>query len=284
LVEENTEGNSQANKERPAEGGRSNNHHKWKNNFALIARSTCSFLKDSLKKPDNFPQFLVAIFTLLLAVFAVLAWVEATRGTKAIQGQLDVMKSDQRPWIKVEAEIWSDLTFQGDIGALPVRFFLKNVGKYPAFDADVWIKTFLMADGHTDLFEEQRKYCASTRAFGGRKSNDVINGTHGVFLFPDEKIPWLPDGTIVSGGVGPGEIKEFSKVIDGKRQINIWIYGCATYDQGRPDTVHQTGFVFQLARRVKPGGPISYSFSPDDPVPKDLLLLFPAPSADGITN
>lgn len=52
---------------------------------------------EAFRKPDNLPGFLGALFTLLLAIFAYKAWDESTRGTKALEGQLKAIQTDQRP-------------------------------------------------------------------------------------------------------------------------------------------------------------------------------------------
>ncbi|HXP76327.1 MAG TPA: hypothetical protein VN823_19460 [Stellaceae bacterium] len=49
--------------------------------------------------PANLPHYLTAVFTLGLAIFAYYAWTEAVHGTQALQGQLKVLREEQRPWV-----------------------------------------------------------------------------------------------------------------------------------------------------------------------------------------
>jgi hypothetical protein len=48
----------------------------------------CRWVAPSVRNPENFPHYLIAIFTLGLAIFAFFAWKESREGTRALQGQL----------------------------------------------------------------------------------------------------------------------------------------------------------------------------------------------------
>ena len=66
---------------------------------ARFVRSTGRWIGASIREPNNIPAYLTAIFTALLAIFAYEAWEESTRGTRALEGQLRAMQSDQRPYV-----------------------------------------------------------------------------------------------------------------------------------------------------------------------------------------
>jgi hypothetical protein len=68
-------------------------HHCWQR-ARMFARCFGCWIFVSVRNPDNIPIYLTAIFTAFLATFAYYAWDEATRGTRAMQGQLDVLKDD----------------------------------------------------------------------------------------------------------------------------------------------------------------------------------------------
>src|ERR1700730_7097718 len=64
----------------------------------------CAFgwLAASFRNPYHLPHHLTWLFTMVLAIFAYYAWNEATRGTRAMQGQLDEMKKSftvDRPYV-----------------------------------------------------------------------------------------------------------------------------------------------------------------------------------------
>jgi hypothetical protein len=99
-------------------------------------REPSSFFRpvvDFLREP-SIPSYLTAAFTLLLALFAYYAWDEATHGTRTLQGQLSAMREEQRPWVKADIEIASDLTFSSSSGYVTIRYKVKNVGRSPAFN------------------------------------------------------------------------------------------------------------------------------------------------------
>jgi hypothetical protein len=88
-------------------------------------------------------------------------------------------------------------------------------------------------------------------------------------------------------GPAPDELRKYSRATDDGQQIDLWVHGCVTYDLGRADKIHQTGFIYRVARTIKIPGradAISYSLKLDEIVPKERLLLYPSPSAEGITN
>jgi hypothetical protein len=54
---------------------------------------------DAFCDPHNLPHWVIALLTLGLAVFAGNAWIEATRTTRTLEGQLQAMRYGQRPYV-----------------------------------------------------------------------------------------------------------------------------------------------------------------------------------------
>src|ERR1700730_7155268 len=114
----------------------------------------------------------IAGFTVLLYCVGINQW-HTFQGQLAImQGQMDVMKADQRPWIKIEqiapkdSPMFGGLMFHGPKfgGILPLHFLLKNVGHSPAFDVRVGIGQvfgYAHAQKIDDLAKEEQVSCAS---------------------------------------------------------------------------------------------------------------------------
>ncbi|MGH6840935.1 MAG: hypothetical protein ACREDV_02420 [Methylocella sp.] len=105
--------------------------HCWQWACVFARRFGC-WIWVSVRKPDNIPIYLTAIFTAFLAAFAYYAWDEATRGTRALQGQLDEMKksfSVDRAYIFGEFEGYGTLPIEPGIMA---KFWFKNYGRTPA--------------------------------------------------------------------------------------------------------------------------------------------------------
>ena len=82
-----------------------------------------------MKYLHDFPHYLTALFTLALVLFAYYAWDESTRGTAALQGQLSVLRAQQRPWVGVG--------FVGYPPDQPPQLQFKNAGNSPAFKVSI---------------------------------------------------------------------------------------------------------------------------------------------------
>lgn len=79
-----------------------------------------------------------AVATIVLAVFAIFAWNEATRGTAALRNQLEVMRADQRPWVGFKVV---DVSSAKRGETLTATFNVKNVGKSPALKVHATLDT-----------------------------------------------------------------------------------------------------------------------------------------------
>jgi hypothetical protein len=244
------------------------------------------------------PNRIVALGTLLLALgtFA-LAWVanntdEAThslasaalkqaeaadRQARVMQGQLDAMEADQRPWIKVETETYDDFR-PTKIVVPPIKFILTNVGKSPAFNVQVFPRAFAMATGHDDLFKEQKEWCGRYRKQRNAGGN-VLDDNQGIIIFPNEKAPWEKQGGILGAGVIQSDIAKYSYADEqGRKTLSLWIYGCVLYDFGRPGTTHQTAYVYRIAHlvhRAELETAMTFATYLDEVIPKADIMLFP---------
>lgn len=202
---------------------------------------------------------------------------------EGLHRQLALMENDQRPWIKVEAEAFGDFFFPESgsmrLAHTPIKYFVVNTGKEPAFNVEIQPFAFVVGDEHTDIMGSQIKWC-----------ENVKNQRHpeqSLLIFPGEKLPWEFGGGVIGTAPHPEEIKKYARTIDGKVVINFWIFGCVTYDFGRPDTVHQTAFAWQIARLIKRPGmadAFTYDFDLAERVPKELILLQQWNRASGVTN
>jgi hypothetical protein len=95
----------------------------------------------------------IAFFTILIYFVGRYQWYTFQEQLTVMQGQLNAMEADQRPWMKIEklAPYISPidpriggLRFSGPntVGFLPLNFLLKNVGHSPALDVRVGIGQF----------------------------------------------------------------------------------------------------------------------------------------------
>ena len=85
----------------------------------------------SVRKPDNFPHYLTALFTLLLVCFAYRAWDESTRATAALQGQLGAMLAERRPYIAPTENLGAPQLYRNPSdgsGQIGWQFHFRNYG------------------------------------------------------------------------------------------------------------------------------------------------------------
>jgi hypothetical protein len=178
-------------------------------------------------------------------------------------------------------DIWP-LDLSSGLGILPIGFTFINVGRSPAFNTQLGVWGFLDFPGHTDLFGEQKERCERLR------HQPFDNPARGMLLFPDESRNEKDaafGGSLVPG-ISETDIQR-SGIANGKKELDIWIYGCADYTYGVGEVHHQTGFVYRLGRIIdRPGmnAAISFGITRDTVIPADHLELFPSPSASGQTD
>jgi hypothetical protein len=114
----------------------------------------------------------VALAAIATAVVGLWQWKALNHQGELLQGQLNVMEADQRPWMKIETIApnvspidpnFGGLRFCGpnSPGFLPLHFLLKNVGRSPAFDVRVGVGQFFGYAQEFDLAKEQREACAA---------------------------------------------------------------------------------------------------------------------------
>jgi hypothetical protein len=106
------------------------------------------------------------------------------------------MENDQRPWIKVEAQISSPLDFTTNFGTMRLRIILTNVGKSPAFNIQPAVWGFLVSAVHINPNKEQTHRCERL------KQEPLDNAAKGFVLFPGDRIPWDQMGGEFTSGIG----------------------------------------------------------------------------------
>ena len=111
---------------------------------------TPHWLARAFRNPDNLPHFLAAAFTLVLAVFAIIAWKESRRGTRALEGQLREMREEQRPWVGID--VASASAKPGE--TLNALVTVKNAGKTPALNVHAVFRTGLLKFNSEDGVDE----------------------------------------------------------------------------------------------------------------------------------
>jgi len=205
-------------------------------------RTFFCWLAASIKNPDNLPAYLTALFTFSLAVFAYAAWDEATRGTKAMQGQLQVMDAARRPWVVPdfsETKITKPLTFDKEGATLRFVMPAKNGGSSIALGTHIETVFNISplpfpAAGPVQKFRDE-----AIRAMGGMcnpQSVLTMGFVQGRIALPGDQFPLEPtdESTTVK--------RQQFKFNPAGGDISAWLPFCIGYidDVGRP---HGTGVI-----------------------------------------
>ena len=145
------------------------------------------FVVISTRYPNNFPHYLVAAFTLALAVFAYYAWDEATRGTKALQGQLDVLRTQQRAWVAPRGFASPPPNFANRIDLYTeATLGIENVGKEPALKVAEEIHPIALPKSDWNNPVAMKQIIEAT--MGNRGCKDVSLNQNGRVIWPGAKV------------------------------------------------------------------------------------------------
>jgi hypothetical protein len=236
----------------------------------------------------------MALFTVGIYLVGRAQWQTFQQQLTAMQGQLNAMEADQRPWVKIQklepyqspiGPALGGLMFRGshDVGFLPLHFLLKNVGRSPAFEIRVAVGQFFgYAEQKTDLAKEEQKRCAALdTAYPPRPM--IVESTNLIpVLFPGDE---APDDNIPLAILRT----QLDQLEDqGKNGFQLWFYGCIRYRFTDLKEPHQTSFAYQVVHivdaPVPPGKAMDLFFKFGEDIPADQIRLRPQPMTSGITN
>jgi hypothetical protein len=182
-----------------------------------------------------------------------------------MQGQLDEMRNEQRPWVTLasQPEITTDFIF-GRAGInMGVLFAFRNTGRYPALNVlpgNYTIPSFLMTKG-----VEFERACNQ-----GRPS-------FGIYVFPGDNPPPMQP---VSIGVQLPSLREYwDKFPSFGRHLIVSpiIFVCIVYQESGSGKPHHTPFSYDLRQKNVKSGRGNELFFLDEgyTVPKENLVLRP---------
>jgi hypothetical protein len=163
----------------------------------------------------------------------------ALKQTEAMQRQLVLMETDQRPWLKAQFEILKPLIFDSNGLQLTSSGKTLNVGKFPALNAQLY--PLIVISGE-DVTKTQKEFCENIRNSRQDKSGAVI--------FPGDNIINSP----ITRGFSWEEINRGKTMLrfdspDFKRDLlGIVLTGCVVYSlPGHKDSMPRiTGFGYLL--------------------------------------
>ncbi len=252
-------GSNQRNSKSKTDGG-STQANWWQHARVLASRfnkavqTPCCWFARAFGNPDNFPGFLIGVFTLLLAIFAYYAWVESRRGTKALEGQLAVMRNDPRPWVSLAGiAVPYDLAWTKEGAKLNLHFTIKNTGRTPALRAWANAKSFIMFGPDPNPQTAQKTFCDDTRTT--IHVGDVI--FPGDFTIQRWGLDFSRENILTAMRTGP--IKTFPILM---------AFVCINYGFTFDDSTHQTSYIFTINSKphIDRNGQQSLAILLDEPV------------------
>lgn len=165
-------------------------------------------------------------------------WKEMRKQTTTSQMQLE---ATERPWIKQQIVITSDLTFdeKGD-AHITVVGGTKNVGHSVANSVRIfaWLVASPGDNYFTEPIERDKALCDQVA------SNPIEFGKHGYMLFPGDDGNDAPEGLATN----KAQIERARLPYEGKPGKNamFFLVGCVDYGYFGLPTHHQTRFVYDL--------------------------------------
>jgi hypothetical protein len=192
------------------------------------------------------------LLTLAIAIAAIWSgWV--------FQAQLDIMRDADRPWIDMDIQITSPLTFDGKTVRTEFTFIPSNIGRSPAQNISI-IPILTPAFLGDNLREIQERMCGDTAfKYGMGSLKYVLFQGHHYSQPVGLEIP-VQDLDSLWGKLPPG--------IAPPDPIGIALVGCVDYTYESSAHHHQTAFAYDLA--MKDGGLPLKSRTPI--APSDLIL------------
>lgn len=183
-------------------------------------------------------EILMVVFTAVIAVTGVIGAIIFGKQLNAMQGQLDAMEVDQRPWVSVTTELNGPLAIRrkptGELDGIifSVKLLVKNVGRSPAMNLHLVADSSL---GDNDPLIFQNISCENAK----KNNNPILTST----VFPGETLPPF----INSFSYDANSVDRAKTQLKGA--IRPVIYGCVTYTFPNRPEPHQTGFAIRLSAK-----------------------------------
>jgi len=180
---------------------------------------------------------------------------EVRKQTVAIQSQLEVT---DRPWLKVSFTAEGrGFYFAGDGSAeLSLRAHIQNIGHSVATAVVVPHEMFLLSDANNSIFKEpmehQTALCgsANNKAVGSPEDQKQQNAMLAMVIFPNDTNESQTIGLVISKSDIDARKSLTPEGPGGKRILPV-IVGCIDYEFGTSTRHHQTGFIYEVERRIQ---------------------------------
>jgi hypothetical protein len=174
--------------------------------------------------------------TIIAGILAGAAYLQSRREADAAQGQLDVLRDQQRPWLQPKFKLLT-------IAKTPEA--LVYTSKLDVLNSGNTVAQFVIAvavlvpepRGPQAVTEAHRTCAEQTRNW-----NKLIKVLNYRSIFPNETKP--------QGGIGSGTLR--FKDYGYPSEIGLEVDGCITYGGYDPSTLHQTEFRYLVSNKDTP--------------------------------
>ena len=163
---------------------------------------------------------------------------------KSMQGQLNEMIDERRPWIEVQAAINGPIWFRGGEAHINILWTLKNSGHLPANKLDVMAEPFAgytanggIAGGVSDATEpteEGKRWCAMWGRYPNQGSGPTIFPSGEFRSFDGYSVPKTFIDKAAAGSTNGDAVL-------------LFLAGCVTYSYSGSDAMHHTPFVYMIS-------------------------------------
>lgn len=188
-------------------------------------------------------EIMTIVFSGVVAITGVIGAIIFNNQLSVMQGQLDVMRAEQRPWISLSMQADGPLAHDGNGWNFLIKYDVTNVGKSPAIDVDFlatmipWGPPQPRNDGTPTMFPDvTADVHAATESICNAMETSRAAGTAGQTLFPSEQQAQQfrvhPNGPIN----GEGFIRNFI------------VIGCATYKFPNDSVTHRTIRIIDVSK------------------------------------
>jgi len=190
-------------------------------------------------------DIMMIVFTAVIATTGVIGAFIFNNQLSVMQGQLDAMRADQRPWVSLSMQADGPLVHDGNGWNFLIKYSLTNAGKSPAGDVD-FLATMIpwglpqpnndglpkqFPDVTADVHTATENICNTMQAFRA-------SGGSGQVMFPGEQqgqqFRVHPNGPIS----GQGFVRDFI------------VIGCATYKFLGDPVTHRTVRIIEVSKNT----------------------------------
>jgi hypothetical protein len=228
----------------------------WLSFLWLIIQDAVGSEPDRATRLTAYANIAIAFFSAVTLAVAIFAYSVSHGQLRAMQGQLDIMELDQRPWVFVaSAQPIRDLSFVDGKAYAAIELQLKNAGRRPARFASIEGEFIIRGNSEGEV---RKGWGACERA----KRKPVGQFLAGTAVFPGQDVPQAHVFTMSSEDIAKWKV-EYERAASEQKPFTMApiIVGCVDYVFEADNRHHQTRFVFEADRH----GPDSFSFLAIDP-------------------